>query len=65
MLPEFFEAGCWCIAQAIQELTIAQANLVILLPQPPECWDYRYAPTMPCLNHSFFISENEDINILA
>jgi hypothetical protein len=36
----FFETGSHYVSQAGLELTV-------LLPQPPECWDYRCAP--PCL----------------
>jgi hypothetical protein len=38
----FFETGSWSVAQTGLELSI-------FLPQPPKCWDYRYAPP-----HLFF-----------
>jgi hypothetical protein len=36
----FIEMWSYCVAQASLELKV-------LLPQPPECWDYRCVP--PCL----------------
>jgi hypothetical protein len=46
----FFPDRISLLVQACLELTITvqmALTLVILLPQPPECWDYRYVP--PCL----------------
>jgi hypothetical protein len=37
ILVLFSETGSYCIAQV-------DLKLMILLPQPPECWDYRHAP---------------------
>jgi hypothetical protein len=39
----FFETGSYNVAQVGLEFAI-------LLPQPPECWDYRRAPTTPSPN---------------
>jgi hypothetical protein len=44
----FFETGCCYVSQAILDL-VAQAGLelVIILPLPSECWDYRCVPSNP------------------
>ena len=46
-----FETGSHYAVQAGLELTfVAQAGLklaLILLPQPPKCWDYRHGPPRP------------------
>ena len=54
--------GFLCVALAVLELTLytslALNSQEILLPLPPECWDYRCAPPLPGL---IFIFKEKDV----
>jgi hypothetical protein len=49
-----FEEESHYVAQANLEFTQAALQLPILLPQLPECWDYRCKPPHPASMYFFF-----------
>ncbi|KAL0628787.1 Protein GVQW1 [Plecturocebus cupreus] len=47
--------GCSAMAQSLLTATFATQVQAILLPRPPECWDYRRAPPQPRLGFSMLL----------
>jgi hypothetical protein len=45
---------CFCVCFGIGSHHVAQAGLklMVLLPQPPECWDYSGVPPDPAFPYS-------------
>jgi hypothetical protein len=51
----YFETGSYYVAQAVLELTI-------LLPQPPEYWDYRYVAPWLAWKNSYIPRQQNNNN---